>query len=37
MENVENAELKKSLSRIEEITSLEHIVVARLPSIERNH
>ena len=37
MEKVEKAELRTSRSLIEEITSLEHIEVARLPSIERNH
>ena len=34
IENVENAELRTSRSLIEEITSLEHIEEARIPSIE---
>ena len=37
IENVEKAELKTSLSRIEDITSLEHIEDTLLPNIERNH
>ena len=37
IEKVEKAELRTSRSLIEEITSLEHIEVARLPSIEFNH
>ena len=36
-EKVENAELRTSRSLIDEITSLEHIEEARLPSIELNH
>ena len=37
IEKVENAELRTSRSLIEEITSLEHIEEARLPSIKLNH
>ena len=37
IEKVEKAELRTSRSLIEEITSLEHIEEARLPSIVLNH
>ena len=36
-ENVEKDELRTSRSLIDDMTSLEHIEEARLPSIELNH